>query len=142
MYGPPDDLITRFIEAVKRSALKPERCAWALGVDPQDVRGWMQTGRNCAMTDDTGHTPLEIQCLKFYKGINRADSEVEEALLFDVRSQTGTDWRAAMALLEKRFPDSWGKVSSVSIRDLTKIDPSKMSEAELSALIKDLDTKE
>jgi transposase len=49
------------------------------------------------------------RCADFADALTRAEAESEVALVAIVRQAASQDWRAAMAILERRWPDSWGK---------------------------------
>jgi transposase len=51
----------------------------------------------------------------FSSAVTRAEGASEAALVRAIRRQAPTDWRAALALLERRFPDTWGRRDRVDI---------------------------
>jgi transposase len=51
----------------------------------------------------------------FAASVTRAEGESEAALVAIIRAQAPVDWRAAFALLERRFPDTWGRRDRIDI---------------------------
>src|SRR4051812_30264595 len=55
------------------------------------------------------------QSATFANDLTRAEAESEVALVAIVRQAARDDWRAAAHLLERRWPDTWGKREKVDI---------------------------
>lgn len=45
----------------------------------------------------------------FSDAVTRAEAESEVALVAYIRAAATSDWRASLALLERRFPDTWAR---------------------------------
>jgi len=81
----------------------------AAGIGMQTYRDWLKRGQSSALVD----APYRDMRERVEKA--RADGEVR--LVSIIASAARTDWRAALALLEREFPDRWGPVS-VRVREL------------------------
>lgn len=133
--GPDINLTTKFVEAVKNSALQVHRVAYIFNLDQSVVNQWMKAGRRIIEEERDPTTPYEENCLEFYLRISRAESELESELIDRIR--TAEDWRAAHALLQSRFAKDWSPRQSLKIEDLSKLDPTRMTDEELEKFIAD-----
>jgi hypothetical protein len=53
--------------------------------------------------------------VEFLEKTTRAIAESEEQLVGDIQDQTPKDWRAAIELLQRRFPQRWSKKTNVDV---------------------------
>jgi hypothetical protein len=53
--------------------------------------------------------------VQFFHATTRAIAESEEQLVGDIQDQTPKDWRAAIELLQRRFPQRWSKKTNVDV---------------------------
>jgi len=86
----------RILEAVGAGATLRAAAA-AAGIDESTLWRWQQ--RNAA----------------FAKDLHAREAESEVVLVAIIRRAAETDWRAAMALLERRWPDTWGRRDRVDL---------------------------
>ena len=61
-----------------------------------------------------GETQVRGRYCEFRKDFQRAIAESAETLLNQIRVKAHEDWRAAAFILERRFPDDYGKRTEVT----------------------------
>jgi transposase len=86
----------RLLDALRAGNTRKAACLYA-GISDESLANWSR------------------RSLDFLDRLTRAEAESEVALVAIVRQAAQTDWRAGMALLERRFPDSWGRRDRVDI---------------------------
>ena len=64
-----------------------------------------------------GETLKRGQFCEFRKDFMRAIADSAEVLLNQIRVKAPTDWRAAAFMLERRFPDDYGRRTEVTGKD-------------------------
>ena len=64
-----------------------------------------------------GETQVRGRYCEFRKDFQRAIADSAEVLLNQIRVKAYDDWRAAAFILERRFPDDYGKRSEVTGKD-------------------------
>jgi transposase len=96
---PTDEAELTRLEQLIRAGATGEVAAQAVGVDPSTFDLWLQKGRN-------GVQPYR----DFSERVARARAESEAGLVARIASVAGKgSWQAAAWLLERRFPERWGK---------------------------------
>jgi hypothetical protein len=72
---------------------------------------WLDAGKSALAAEDEGETltPEQIAFRDFYLGAEAASAAAAEYALGMVTNAMPKDWRAALALLERRFPDDYTK---------------------------------
>jgi hypothetical protein len=87
------------IVAAIRAGSFPEPAARAAGIAPATYYRWMRLGRE----EDSGlHRD-------FLEAVRRAEGEAEVHAIAVIRKQMPGDWRAALAYLERRHSERWGR---------------------------------
>lgn len=82
----------------------------AAGIGMQTFRDWLKRGESSKTAD----APYR----DFRARVERARAEGEARMVSVIaRAAQSGDWRAALALLEREFPDRWGPVS-VRVREI------------------------
>jgi len=76
-----------------------ETAARRAGVRPSVVQAWIDAA-------DTPQCPMDIA--EFVLQVQRAEASAEAQLVEEWRAATDRDWRAAEALLKRRFSERWG----------------------------------
>lgn len=99
-----DDVVEKICLALKGGNTIETAAAWG-GVSRSTLHDWMRAGRN-------GGTPRER---RFVASVELAMAEWEVATVAGVSRAAQDDWRAAMELLARRFPERWGQTSRVNV---------------------------
>jgi len=87
------------IVAAIRAGNFPEPAARSAGVSPATYYRWMRLGRE----EQAGpHRDLR-------EAVRRAEGEAEVHAIAVIRKQMPGDWRAALAYLERRHAERWGR---------------------------------
>ena len=81
-------------------------CARA-GVNPSTFYRWL----------DQGEAAKTGRYREFCEAVERAKADSALRLVSQITLQAPTDWRAAAFMLERRFPDDYGKRTEVTGRD-------------------------
>lgn len=86
-----------------------------------------------------GFTPQALSMRKkrdpeFAARLEKAESEAESGLVADIKKAGGADWRAAMALLERRFKERWSKPEVQQQLNVSNVDTDSLSKAILEGL--------
>jgi hypothetical protein len=95
---PPDlttDMARRALQAIASGAYQGTAALW-IGVSPQTFSRWMHRKGE----------PYET----FQSWVHEAEGQAEIALGSHLFKSAQTDWKAAVAMLERRFPERWAKV--------------------------------
>lgn len=100
-----DEVTDKICQAIQAGAY-PETAAAYAGVHVDSLRNWLRAAH--------GDPPNE-ECLRFAERVQQALAtlEVQSAALVTKHAQD--DWRAAAHLLERRFPERWGKVERLNL---------------------------
>jgi transposase len=86
----------RLLLAIRAGNTRRAAAAY-VGVDERTVERWKQ------------------RFAGFADALSRAEAESEVALVAIVRQAATQDWRAAAHLLERRWPDTWGRRERVDV---------------------------
>ena len=92
------------VDAIRAGNFYEVACA-AADVDYSTFRRWMVAGE-----EGRGKAYSE-----FREAITRAESAAERDALTHLQNAMPADWRAAMAFLERRYPDRWGRRDRVAV---------------------------
>lgn len=71
------------------------------GINPRTARNWYAWGRDAHDETSEYH--------QFYMKVERAWGDYEMVHISNINDQSHRDWRASAWLLEKRFPEEYGK---------------------------------
>lgn len=88
----------KFITSLKASNYRDASCAYA-GVSRPTFYEWMAKGEDA---------PKSVYG-EFRQQVLDAEGQAEDSLVKGVRIHVPTDWRAALALLERRYPSRWAR---------------------------------
>lgn len=80
-----------------------EHAARAVGISTTTFYRWMETGE--ADHENDRATPYR----ELWEAVTRAEDEAITAAVLALRKGMANDWRAAIAFLERKDPDNWGK---------------------------------
>ena len=78
-----------------------------VGVNPSTFYRWL----------DTGETAKIGRYREFYEAVERAKADSALRLVSQITLQALTDWRAAAFMLERRFPEDYGKRTELTGKD-------------------------
>jgi hypothetical protein len=118
------------IVAAIRAGSFPEPAARSAGVSPATYYRWKRLGREQASGSYRD----------FVEAIRRAEGEAEVHAIAVIRKQMPGDWRAALAYLERRHSERWGRRAAedrATRRPRTRrggIDLRKLTDEELAEL--------
>jgi transposase len=100
----------------------------ACGIVTSTFADWMNKG-------EAGEEPFT----EFSSAVRAAQKKAADYHLRSVQKHANVDWRAAAWMLERRFPDDYGKKDSVKLSGEIKTETvfSKMTDEELERLAKD-----
>jgi transposase len=93
-----DEVEARICDAL-RLGYPHEAAAAAAGITARTYYSWKSKG-------EKGDGDRYVQ---FLHAAKKAEAEGEGALVLDVRKWAAKDWRAAMTLLERRWPERWAR---------------------------------
>jgi len=86
----------RLLDALRAGNTRKAACLYA-GIDQDTLAIWQRRYSD------------------FSDLLTRAEAQSEVALVSIIRQAAHADWRAGMALLERRFPDSWGRRERIDL---------------------------
>jgi transposase len=82
-----------------RAGLPIRRAAGFAGISAQTLYNWLERGAKAP----------EGEYGKFAQAIEQAQAELTQEMLGHITRAAEDDWRASAHVLERRFPDEWGK---------------------------------
>ena len=71
----------------------------AVGISEQDYFNWVKWGEQ----------RRKGVFFEFFKAVKKAEAEAEARLVTIVNLAGPSNWQAAMTMLERKYPDRWGK---------------------------------
>jgi transposase len=86
----------RLLDALRDGNTRRAACM-AAGIDQDTLANWAQRFSD------------------FSEELTRAEAEAEVALVGIIRAAAPQDWRAALTLLERRWPNEWGKRERIDV---------------------------
>lgn len=114
MAGRPSDLtpaLQRKILAMIRDGVTPEIASVAAGVNRATYYRWQARGRE----------EVDGPFRDFCDGIEKAIAECEARAVHVVTKAFPNSWQAAMTLMERRFPDRWGRRERIDVYEHEKV---------------------
>ncbi len=109
------------VEAVKRGNYVSVACD-LVGISEVTYYNWIKTAEQLL----DSHTPIEqatehqANCVQLFKSIKAAESQAQDMLIaVVVGAATGPekDWKAAMTMLERRWPKMYGRSEARLMKD-------------------------
>lgn len=91
--------------------VSPEVAAVAAGVAKRTYYNWMAWGRE---QDDGPY-------LQFLQAVEKAVAECEARAAHVISRAFPTSWQSAMTLLERRFPDRWGRRERIDVYEHERV---------------------
>lgn len=98
------DLVRKACE-LKRKGLSNQDICNALHVTTTAFYGWIQTEKS----DGTKLQKTELQ-LALIDGLKEAETDFKQSLIAKVVKHAGDQWQAAAWMLERKYPQEFGKV--------------------------------
>jgi hypothetical protein len=92
-----------------KGGLPPDSAASMAGISPRTLQRWLMRGRQALdYLEDTGcKVPGEDRYVRLYKECARALAVDEASCVSAINRAVGSDWKAALAKLERRHPKNW-----------------------------------
>jgi transposase len=104
--GRPKKLTSQFVKkftALIRDGNYPECAAMASGISARTYYRWMEQG----CKDEKANRNTEF--FQFCQSVKKAGAQAQVQLVANVFAAASKHWQAAMTMLERRWPDQWGK---------------------------------
>lgn len=98
-HGLTSTVAAAIVEAVEAGAFQKDAAA-AAGVSETTLYRWLQEGAK-----DGAHPELR----EFRESLTRARAHAKVSAIATLRRAASDDWRAAAFLLERAWPDEWGR---------------------------------
>ena len=121
-----EEVTERILSAI-RAGNYPAVAARAAGIAESTFYRWMEQGR---AAERGAHRA-------FYEAVKDAEAEGEAHAVAILRREMKGDWRAAVALLERRHPERWRRRERrepLAADERPRIDLTKLSDRELRTL--------
>lgn len=151
----PPKLNPEMIEHCRKALLRgvPHKTLGSLiGVSERTIYIWMNKGQEIVDEIESGElrrlNKKQKLYFQFFQTVKESDATFMQNQLTLIQSKARTDWKAASWLLERRFPDNFGKTESVKhlgdaknplqFKDVTD----DMTEEELEEALKNLQAEE
>lgn len=123
------------VELVRGGAWYSVACR-ACGISYAVFNAWMQRGKKLqekfsGRVDEIAED--EILYLNFYEAIRKAEALLE----IDITRKlvTDRDWKAQVALLERKYPDRWGRTEKHKVEGNLDINVAKLTDKQLADII-------
>ena len=104
--------ISKKIEQALRAGNYKQTAAKYAGISLGTFYGWMQRGRNFEQNDGPKEDAIYFEFLKMVEKA-MADAEVEDVAI--IKNASRKQWQAAAWMLERKFPDRWGRRDHVEL---------------------------
>lgn len=101
------ELQTRIVQAI-RAGNYADAAARSAGISPSTYYRWLERGERAA---SGAHR-------EFRDAVKRAEADAEVHAVAIVRKAMAEDWRAAMAYLERRYPERWRRRETTELTGL------------------------
>lgn len=98
LFGPTKAITNIIVKAVEQGNYILVACRLA-GIRVTTYKNWMERG----LADDSG------KYFDFYEAVMEAEARFETSLVAQIKAQIPESWQAGMTLLERRFPQRWGR---------------------------------
>lgn len=102
MAGPTKQISEMICYHIQRGA-PYEQASLLAGINPHTTRAWRKRGRWDIENE------IESEYAKFVMDEETSKAQYFQSLVNVVTAKAETDWVAAMTILERRDPSSWGK---------------------------------
>jgi transposase len=110
-----DDDVHARIAAALRAGGTLELAPLATGVGERTLQRWLERGRRGGARNARQVAVLEA--------VERARAEAEVSLVATMQRQARTSWRAAAWILERRWPERWGRERALGPENGDEPDP-------------------
>jgi hypothetical protein len=137
------ELLRRLVEMYRLGASQADACRYA-GVSPDALQRWLKAGRaELAAIEAQPEGEYDVSdCAALALAIDRAQGEFVKDNLENIRTHSQREWPASAWLLERRFPDDWGKREKVDhthvlVQEAARIAKARGLDAESTAKIVD-----
>lgn len=112
-----DRVVERLVEMYCLGASQGDACRYA-GISPDALQQWIKAGRAqlaalAAMPPGEYETPDEAALVL---ALDRAQGEFARANLANIKTAAELQWQASAWLLERRFPEEYGRRDRVEVR--------------------------
>ena len=94
-----DQVRERLCEALREGNHLDVSCSYA-GIGYSTFRGWLVAAQK---------SDADRELLDFLEAVTRAMHDFERFAVKSIKDQMPSDWRAAIAMLERRLPQKWGR---------------------------------
>lgn len=112
------EAVDAFLQATRLGATR-ELAGAAAGWSSSTTFRYLDTGRAAAAKADAGDrlTPTERRAREFWEAVEKAEAVMAQAALAQIvrAAQSPQHWTAAAWLLERRFPDKYGRRPVVEV---------------------------
>ena len=121
----------RIVTAI-RAGNYAEPAARSAGISPATYYRWLERG---AREEEGIHR-------EFHDAVRKAEADAEVHAIVVIRKEMERDWRAALAYVERRYPDRWRRRGAKeegpreSSLGRETIDPKDLTDAELRKLLR------
>lgn len=100
-----DQVRERLCEALREGNHLDVSCSYA-GIGYSTFRGWLVAAQK---------SDADRELLDFLEAVTRAMHDFERFAVKSIKDQMPSDWRAAIAMLERRLPQKWGRRERVEV---------------------------
>lgn len=105
------ELIARFVAAID-SVLFLQSALDIIGISRHTFNGWVRRGKkeaNRLLNSENIANPKEALFVEIYHAHKKATASVETRAVQQIQAAANEHWQAAAWLLERRFPEKWGR---------------------------------
>jgi len=105
--------------------------AAALGICERAYYNWLERGSKAEKLSELGRkVPEEDKIyLQFMQSVRQAEGESQVVLTTMIFSQAQDDWRAALEILSRKWPEQWAKKEFMDFKGTISDGPDKRQEA-------------
>jgi transposase len=111
----------------------------SVGISPATFYTWMDKGREAEKKPVRRRNAQERLHLEFLEAVENAQGAAEVNALTPIRLAMPEQWQAAAWILERKFPDKWGRREKIEINAAITVLKQEMYQLVLVDLVKVFD---
>ncbi len=116
---------TKLTEELIEDICKRLRAGWyakvsaaSVGISESTYYRWIERGKKALALEEEGKEVPESEKIyrEFWESVRQSDAVGEGMLVTAIFSKIKEDWRAALEILSRKYPNRWGRKESIKLK--------------------------